>query len=107
MKRNVEHHYVHKHISNGNIIIKCETQKQKKIFKDVMSTYFPNLLENDNLYIQQAQQTPNSIKVEEMHNQTHTSKNNKSQRQGENLECSKRKMTCHIQENPVRSIADF
>lgn len=57
--------------------------RRKKIFEEIKAKKFPSLLKNNNLHIQENQQTPKRI-----HIQTHHNKNAESQSQGENLESS-------------------
>ena len=64
-----------------------------------MAKNFPNLLKNYNLHIQEVQQIPNIPNRIPRDLQTQQTKNAESQRQGRNLESSKRKMTHYLQIN--------
>lgn len=64
-----------------------------------MAEKFPNLLKNINPLIQEAHLTPNRIHTRDLQIDE-SYKNTERQRQGENLENSKKKTTCYLQEHP-------
>lgn len=68
-----------------------------------MAENVQNLLQNNNRHIQEGQLTPRKIN-EEFHKKIHHNKNTKSQRQGENLDDNKRKMTHHVQGNNINGV---
>lgn len=50
--RDMGHHQIHQHTSNGSIRRKRE--QEEKIVKEVMAQNFSNILKNNNLHIQKA-----------------------------------------------------
>ena len=71
-----------------------------------MSEHSANLLKNNKLLIQEAQQTSDRIQAKRYTN-TYDSQKAVGQGQGDNLESSKRKMICHMYWNSIKLIPDF
>lgn len=88
------YYLVHWYMHNGSDRRRGK-KEDKNIFKEIRNQNFQNFLKNINLHIQESPWTPNRIKAETQ-KQTHDIKSAKRQRKGENLESSKRKMTCNL-----------
>lgn len=72
---------------------------EQKMLKGIMAGMSPNLLKNIKMHIQVTQQ--NSGKMNSKRSHKHIIlKNTKIQRQGGNLESTKRKITHHLHGNP-------
>lgn len=91
-------------IKQTNICMMWEPGEERekgaeKVFEEIMAEKFPSLLKNINPLIQEAHLTPNRIHTRDLQIDE-SYKNTERQRQGENLENSKKKTTCYLQEHP-------
>lgn len=75
--------------------IREESKEQKKVFKDITTENFPNLLSNIDQYIQEAQQTP---RRKNARRSRHIIMKVLKVKLRENLKSSKRKITSHLKE---------
>ena len=78
----------------------CESHKIRKekaserIFEEIMTEIFPNMMKHVDIDVQEAQWTPNKMNAE---SHTHTCYNHTFDRKTKHLESSKREVPHHIQ----------
>ena len=98
---------MHEHTQNWSTEKRGE-KGAEKIFKEIITPNFPNLLKNNNLYMQEALRTPSKINTKRPTNRHIRVKNAGGKRQGEKcLKESRGKMMSHLQGNPIRLTAGF
>jgi len=79
-------------------------RRAESLFKEIMTEHLPNYTDMDmDIHIHEIQKSPSKIDPKK----TRYNQIDKSQRQKEDLENSKRKATCHIEKNPDKAISTF